>query len=179
MSWNGSEQLERAMEEVLEDELRTEERRTEKPVEPGENTQDTGMSTEPNPQKRPRSLAVSDTPNGMLWLLKAFWRRIGWSGDVDTIKWFLYLQTFSDQGPLTYKARKGLSVLCSLNLYCTGSIWAYMLVLFLLLLVPVVFESVDWLKLWVLAPCVWCPFLELPVKSWTMCGDSKCSDSKI
>ncbi|KAF4083197.1 hypothetical protein AMELA_G00137280 [Ameiurus melas] len=63
MSWNGSEQLERAMEEVLEDELRTQERRTEKPVEPGENTQDTGMSTEPNPQKRPRSLALIETPN--------------------------------------------------------------------------------------------------------------------
>ncbi|XP_053490987.1 rab GTPase-activating protein 1-like isoform X2 [Ictalurus furcatus] len=44
MSWNGSEQLERAMEEVLEDELRTQERRTEKPVEPGENTQDTEAS---------------------------------------------------------------------------------------------------------------------------------------
>ncbi|MCI4383472.1 hypothetical protein PGIGA_G00026910 [Pangasianodon gigas] len=63
MSWNGSEQLERAMEEVLEDELRTQERRTGTPVEPGENVQDTGMSTEPKPQKRPPSLALSMTPN--------------------------------------------------------------------------------------------------------------------
>ncbi|KAM9461187.1 rab GTPase-activating protein 1-like isoform 1-T1 [Clarias gariepinus] len=41
MSWNGSEQLERAMEEVLEDELRLEERRMDTPEETGENTQDT------------------------------------------------------------------------------------------------------------------------------------------
>ncbi|XP_060797332.1 rab GTPase-activating protein 1-like isoform X2 [Neoarius graeffei] len=44
MSWNGSEQLERAMEEVLEDELRTQERRTGTPVEPVENIQDTEAS---------------------------------------------------------------------------------------------------------------------------------------
>ncbi|XP_060735804.1 rab GTPase-activating protein 1-like isoform X1 [Tachysurus vachellii] len=41
MSWNGSEQLEKAMEEVLEDELRTQEKRTVTPVETGEYTQDT------------------------------------------------------------------------------------------------------------------------------------------
>lgn len=60
------------MEEVLEDELRTQERRTGTPVEAGENTQDTGMSTEPKPQKRPPSLALSVAPNGMLWFLTTF-----------------------------------------------------------------------------------------------------------
>lgn len=72
MSWNGSEQLERAMEEVLEDELRTQERRTGTPVEPVENIQDTGMSTELKPQKRPPSLALGVTRNYMLWFLIAF-----------------------------------------------------------------------------------------------------------
>lgn len=37
------------MEEVLEDELKTQERRTGIPVESGENTLDTGMSTVPRP----------------------------------------------------------------------------------------------------------------------------------
>ncbi|KAK3561932.1 hypothetical protein QTP86_019055 [Hemibagrus guttatus] len=70
MSWNGSEQLERAMEEVLEDELRTQERRSGTPVEPGENTQDTGRFTAP----KPHSLALSLTPNSMLycWFLTEY-----------------------------------------------------------------------------------------------------------
>ncbi|TSK53699.1 Rab GTPase-activating protein 1-like [Bagarius yarrelli] len=44
MSWNGSEQLERAMKEVLEDELRTQERETGTPVDTGDATQETGAS---------------------------------------------------------------------------------------------------------------------------------------
>uniref|UniRef100_A0AAR2KD02 Rab-GAP TBC domain-containing protein n=1 Tax=Pygocentrus nattereri TaxID=42514 RepID=A0AAR2KD02_PYGNA len=61
MSWNGSEQLERAMEEVLEDELGREERRG-MPEESRESSQDSGA---PRPQKRPPSLVLNTTPSGM------------------------------------------------------------------------------------------------------------------
>ncbi|XP_036442044.1 rab GTPase-activating protein 1-like isoform X1 [Colossoma macropomum] len=59
MSWNGSEQLERAMEEVLEDELGREERRGT-PEESRESSQDSGA---PRLQKRPPSLVLNTTPN--------------------------------------------------------------------------------------------------------------------
>ncbi|XP_046714359.1 rab GTPase-activating protein 1-like isoform X3 [Silurus meridionalis] len=60
MSLNGSEQLERAMEEVLEDDLKTQETRSVTPVQTGETT---GMTTEPKAQERPPSLALSENPN--------------------------------------------------------------------------------------------------------------------
>uniref|UniRef100_A0A8B9RDQ3 Rab-GAP TBC domain-containing protein n=1 Tax=Astyanax mexicanus TaxID=7994 RepID=A0A8B9RDQ3_ASTMX len=58
MSWNGSEQLERAMEEVLEDELGREERRGT-PEEPRESSQDLETIPAPRSQKRPPSLVLN------------------------------------------------------------------------------------------------------------------------
>ncbi|XP_072515848.1 rab GTPase-activating protein 1-like isoform X2 [Salminus brasiliensis] len=60
MSWNGSEQLERAMEEVLEDELGKEDRRG-MPEEASESAHDPGTTTAPGPQKRPPSLVLTTT----------------------------------------------------------------------------------------------------------------------
>ncbi|KAI5626518.1 rab GTPase-activating protein 1-like, partial [Silurus asotus] len=73
MSLNGSEQLERAMEEVLEDDLKTQETRSVTPVQAGETT---GMTTEPKAQERPPSLALSENPNGMLRLITAFFKTV-------------------------------------------------------------------------------------------------------
>ncbi|XP_066503084.1 rab GTPase-activating protein 1-like isoform X2 [Hoplias malabaricus] len=63
MSWNGSEQLERAMEEVLEDELGREEGKgmLEKSR---ENSEGSGAPKAPGQQKRPPSLVLNVTPNG-------------------------------------------------------------------------------------------------------------------
>lgn len=86
------------MEEVLEDELRTQERRTGTPVEPGENTQDTGRFTAP----KPHSPVLSLTPNSMLWFLTEYdVEMFVQSGTLNTFKHFQIRADWS------YKAREG------------------------------------------------------------------------
>ncbi|XP_035379128.1 rab GTPase-activating protein 1-like isoform X1 [Electrophorus electricus] len=64
MSWNGSEQLQRAMEEVLEDELAREQRSAGSPDELSGVSRHLGADVAASLQKRPPSLGLNTTPAG-------------------------------------------------------------------------------------------------------------------
>lgn len=85
------------------------------------------------------------------------------SGDLYTFRQF---QTKDNPPYKTRDSHVKVWVFCTgSGLNGRGSTSAYMLALFLLLLVPVVVLSVDWPKQWVLTSHILRPFRELPLKN--------------